>query len=102
MMTGQQGTPHEQTLDAAADLAGRLRLVLGDDDAAAAVEVVVGAGWRPAADGPMGKLVIDEDCILSEEAWRSAKVTRSIGDHSRMRAALECFGRRLLARLGQR
>ena len=42
----------------AADLRGRLRLVLGEEDAAAAVEIVVAAGWRPAPpDGPSVEMI---------------------------------------------
>jgi hypothetical protein len=102
MMTGQQGIPSPRTLDAAADLAGRLRLVLTEEDAAAAAEIIVAAGWRPAPpDGPIAELVTDADCRLSEDAWRRATVTRSIGDHTRMRAALEAYSPRLLARHGR-
>jgi hypothetical protein len=101
MMTGQQGIPYTQTLDAAAELAGRLRLVLGDDDAAAAVEVIVAAGWRPAPpDGPIGDLVTEEDITLSYRAGQ--KAVNEDGEHPAfMRAALESYGPRLLARHGR-
>jgi len=101
MMTGQQGIPYEQTLDAAADLAGRLRLVLGEKDVDAAVEVVVAAGWRPAPpDGPIAELVTDDDVRAAWDA-RTLALLAEAGEAAGMRAALESYVQRLLARHGR-
>jgi hypothetical protein len=78
----------------AADLRGRLRLVLGEEDAAAAVEIVVAAGWRPA---PPDELVTDEDMELAMETMGDP----DLWNPDSAREALKSYGRRLLARHGR-
>ena len=100
MITGQQGIPSPRTLDAAADLAGRLRLVLDEEDAEVAVEVVVGAGWCP-PDGPLGELVTEEEYRAALDVFSLRSWPGGENQGRRLRAALECYGRRLLARHGR-
>ena len=100
MMTGQQGIPSPRTLAATAELAGRLRLVLGEEDAAAAVEIIAAAGWRPApTDGPISDLVTGKDLTVAMDAYDADSYEAAERDP--MGAALESYGPRLLARHGR-